>query len=466
MTHRLQLVAAMLASLAALASCTVPASDTLAIRNVTVIPVTGAAPIPNATVLIIGDRILAVGSASETEMPVGTRVIDGTGRFLIPGLIEMHGHLSKARASALGLYVANGVTTVRDMGSEHAEALQWRREVRSGQRLGPRLLIAGPYLEAARNIERMRRDPPEARVEPFERARIGIGSPEQARRVVDSLANLELDYLKIRTVQDRETYLALNAAAEARGLKLVGHAFGSPEQVLEGGQDGVDHFFYPTLDSLTRDQRLAIWRRFAERGVFVVPTLVTMVNSTLADPARLRAMLEDSLGELEPRRRYLSRFMILDWREQILEMPTGERRTLVERLFGSIVRNTREMHEAGVEVLAGSDVAVLGVFPGSSLHEEMSIFVERLGMTPAEALERATRRSARALGIADSVGTIQPGRIADLVLLDADPLQDIRNVRRISAVFLRGTAHQVNDLARILAAIDTARDRRTNDWIR
>ncbi|MGH6689968.1 MAG: amidohydrolase family protein [Longimicrobiales bacterium] len=141
-------------------------------------------------------------------------------------------------------------------------------------------------------------------------------------------------------------------------------------------------------------------------------------------------MLEDSVGELEPRRRYLSRFMILDWREQILEMPTGERRTLLERLFDSIVRNTREMHDAGVEVLAGSDVAVLGVFPGSSLHEEMSLFVERLGMTPTEVLERATRRSAQALGIADSVGTIQPGRIADLgppfasglaLLMNVDP---------------------------------------------
>ncbi|HTG95107.1 MAG TPA: hypothetical protein VL866_21090, partial [Pyrinomonadaceae bacterium] len=141
----------------------------IAVRNVTVIPVTGAPPILNSTVVIKGERIVSIGPTA--KIPSGARVINGTGKFLLPGFIEMHAHLSKTRASSLGLFVANGITTLRDMGGDHEELLRWRREVRAGSRLGPRILMAGPYLESARNIERMRKDPPSERVEPFERTR-------------------------------------------------------------------------------------------------------------------------------------------------------------------------------------------------------------------------------------------------------------------------------------------------------
>ena len=213
----------------------------LAIRNVTVVPATGAQPMANQTVVIRGEHIDAIGPAATTAIPAGARVIDGAGKFLLPGFIEMHAHLSKTRASGLGLYVANGVTTVRDMGGDHEELLRWRREVRAGDRLGPRILLAGPYLESTRNIERMRKDPPEERVEPFERTRIGVGSPEEARRIVAQLAAREIDFLKIRTVQDRDTYLALNKAADAHGLPshqaliaLFDPTTGAPLALMDG----------------------------------------------------------------------------------------------------------------------------------------------------------------------------------------------------------------------------------------
>lgn len=456
-----------LAFAVALVACAAPSVDTIAILDVTVIPMTGEPPIPGATVLVRGERIEAVGPAAEVDVPRGAREVDGAGKYLIPGLIEMHAHLSKARASALGLFLVNGVTTVRDMGGDHAELLGWRREVRSGDRLGPRILMAGPFLESASNMERMRRDPPEDRVEPFERARIGVGSPEEARLIVDSLAALELDFLKIRTVQDHETYRALNEAAHAHGLKLVGHVTGLPPQlVLEAGQDGVEHSFYPPLDSLSRDERLAIWRRLAGGGVAVVPTLVTFANSVLASPERLRAVVSDSIREIEPRRRYLSRFLLLDWREQVLELPDEDTRGMFTQIFDGEVRDLREMHDAGVDLLVGSDVGILNIYPGSSVHEEMALFVERLGMTPAEVLERTTRKSAAFLGIADSVGTIAPGQIADLILLDANPLEDIRNVGRIASVFLRGAVYDSGRLDDVLAAVDTAHDQTVNDWLR
>lgn len=445
-----------------------PAGQTprsLAIRNVTVIPGAGATAVENATVLIRDDRIAAIGPAAETVIPAGARLIEGAGKFLAPGFIEMHSHLSKTRASALGLFVANGVTTLRDMGGDHEELLRWRRDVQSGARIGPRIIMAGPFLEAARNVERMRKDPPEARIEPFERTRIPVGSPEEARRVVAELASRELDFLKIRTVQDRDTYLALNKAANSHGIPLVGHVSGiPPEVVLEAGQDGVDHNFYPSLEGKSREERLAVWRKFAARGIPIVPTLVTLFESTFPSVERLRSVVEDDEGKIDPRRRYLSKYLVLDWREQLLESTDGRRQTLRKIWEDVIRRDLREMHEAGMDLLVGSDVAALNIFPGYSIHDEMALFVTELGLTPAEVIERATSRSAKFLRLADSVGTVERGKVADLVLLEANPLEDIRNTRRIAAVVLRGALYDSSGLDQILAAVRTAPDRQVDDW--
>ena len=442
-----------------------PLPNVIAIRNVTVIPGTGAPPFSDATVLIRDDHIAAIGPAAETIVPTGARVIEGRDKFLVPGFIEMHAHLSKTRASALGLFIANGVTTVRDMGGDHDELLRWRQEIRTGKRIGPRMLIAGPYLESAGNVERMRKDSPEKRIEPFERTRIPVGSPAEARRIVAELASRELDFLKIRTVQDRPTYLALNEAANAHGLPLVGHVTGiPPEVVLEAGQDGVEHGFYPSLDGKSREERLAVWRKFAERRVSIVPTLITLFESIFPSTERLRAIAEDDEGKIEPRRAYLSKYVVLDWREQV-EEATDQRRQLLRKIWDEVVRrDLREMHEAGMDVLVGSDVAVLNIYPGSSIHDEMALFVSELGMTPAEVLERATSRSARFLRIADSVGTVERGKVADLVLLDANPLQDIRNTRRIAAVVVRGTFYDTQGIRQLLEAVRAAPDRRIDDW--
>jgi len=445
-----------------------PAGQTprsLAIRNVTVIPGAGATAVENATVLIRDDRITAIGPAAETVIPAGARLIEGAGKFLAPGFIEMHSHLSKTRASALGLFVANGVTTLPDMGGDHEELLRWRRDVQSGARIGPRIIMAGPYLEAARNVERMRKDPPEARIEPFERTRIPVGSPEEARRVVAELASRELDFLKIRTVQDRDTYLALNKAAKSHGIPLVGHVSGiPPEVVLEAGQDGVDHNFYPSLEGKSREERLAVWRKFAARGIPIVPTLVTLFESTFPSVERLRSVVEDDEGKIDPRRRYLSKYLVLDWREQLLESTDGRRQALRKIWEDVIRRDLREMHEAGMDLLVGSDVAALNIFPGYSIHDEMALFVTELGLTPAEVIERATSRSAKFLRLADSVGTVERGKVADLVLLEANPLEDIRNTRRIAAVVLRGALYDSSGLDQILAAVRTAPDRQVDDW--
>jgi imidazolonepropionase-like amidohydrolase len=442
------------------------AAGPVTIRNVTVISMTGVTPAAGQTVVVQDGRIVAVGPVARVRPPEGATVVDGTGKYLIPGLFEMHAHMSKARASALGLFVVHGVTTIRDQGSEHAEVLHWRREIRGGTRVGPRMIIAGPYLESLRNIERMRRDPPESRVEPFERARIPIGSSADARRVIDSLAALELDHFKIRTVQDSATFVALGRAAHAHGKRLTGHVVtASPALFLEAGQDGVDHSFPVAMDSLPRQERMTFWRALAARDVGVVPTLVVMTEGVFRPLTYYQALVRDSAAALHPLRPYLSRFMVLDWREQVAEQ-TAERRTAWESAWPTVLKHFREMREAGVRIMAGSDIAVLNIFPGVSLHEELRLFVDSLGMSPTEALASATRSPAEWLGLADSVGTIEQGKAADLVLLEADPLADIANTRRIAAVVLRGRLFQRGDLDGVLAAVQAMPDLRANDWVR
>ncbi len=458
----LRITAALIALLAVSLVAQTP-QGVLAIRNITVVPATGGSSMPAMTVLIRGDRIAAVGPANAVAIPAEARVVDGAGKFLLPGFIDMHVHLSKTRGSALGLFVANGVTTVRDMGGDYEELRQWRREMAEGRRIGPRILMPGPILESPANIERMRKDPPSERVEPFDRMRLAVGSPQEARATVARLAGMEIDFIKIRTVHDRETYLALNEAANAHGIPLVGHVPPySAAAILEAGQDGVDHGFSRAFDKETRDERLATWRRFSAAGVPIVPTLV-IGGAILTPIERLRAIVEDEAGKVEPRRQYLSKFLILDWREQLLEQSV-EGQQQFRKFADQGLRDIREMHEAGIELLAGTDTGVINLYPGSSLHDELATFVKDIGMTPAEAIERATRRSARFLRIGDSVGTVERGKIADLILIDGDPLLDITNTRRISAVILRGAYYDHAGLEKIRAQVLAAPDIKIDDW--
>jgi imidazolonepropionase-like amidohydrolase len=323
--------------------------------------------------------------------------------------------------------------------------------------------MAGPILESTRNIDRIRKDPPESRVEPFERARIGVGSPEEARRIVASMAAREVDFIKIRTVANEETYRALNDAANAHGIPLVGHVTGlSPQLVFDAQQDGIDHYMYPSIDS--EQSRIELWRQFARRGVPIVPTLSTLFQTALVPANRLRAIADDDAGRVEPRRRLISRYLVLDWREQA-GGASDERRAAVERLWqDTIRRDLREMHAAGMNVLVGTDTAVLNIYPGFSLHDEMVLFVRELGMTPGEVLERATRRSAEFLRLGDSIGSIERGKVADLLLLGGDPLLDIQNTTRLLAVIVRGRVCEAKAVQQLKADVLNAPDLQRDDW--
>ncbi len=432
-----------------------PPVASVAITHVTVIDGAGidtkeAAARPDRTVLIRGDRIVAVLPAGEAVIPAGAVVVDGRGKFLIPGLWDMHVHLAKAGANTLPLFVANGVTSVRDMGGDFAEVLKWRTEIAAGQKLGPRIKTPGPILESPRHVEGMLKD---RTIEPVERTRIGVANAEAAGPTVDFVARLGADFVKIRTVQSLESYRAIAAAAKRAGLPLVGHAVASPEQMLQAGQSSIEHILLPPLDKLTEQQRSELFKRFVESGMAAVPTLVNGEKSLFVPYAAAAAVVEDSDGKIDPRRKYLSGYLIEDWREQLAERkssPPIDWAKMAPRLR----RDLKEMHRAGVRIMPGTDVAVLLIVPGFSLHDELQLLVQELGMTSAEALASATLRPAEFFGMQDSLGTVEAGKLADLVLLDADPLEDIRNTQRISGVVLNGRYLDRAALDEMLAEVE------------
>ena len=433
------------------------------VRDVTILSMDDEAP-RRGSVLVRGDRIEYVGPTASLPPAPNAHVVDGHGRFLIPGLIDMHTHVSKTRGSSLSLLVPAGVTTVRDLGGDLEELLAWRREIDAGRRIGPRLLIAGPYLESASNAARQHATPASEMVEPTERTRVGVATPADADRIISELAARGVDHLKIRTTTDRDTYVAIGAAAKRHGLALAGHIQPySPDDILASGQASLEHGFYPPLDERPGVDRRSFFARLAAAGVAIVPTLVVLERLGTPDDEALRRQVADA--DPPNGKRMLSAYLRADWREQLAEQGP-ERRPQYQRLRENIRRDLREMRAAGVRILAGTDIGVLNVLPGQSLHEELTLLVKEVNLSPLDALRAATRDAAVFLGRDQEIGTIAVGRRADLILLDADPIADISNVSRVSGVVLRGHLFDHRALTRLVDAVSGAPDVAANDWPR
>ena len=440
------------------------ARPALLIRDVTILSMDDE-PSRRGSVLVRGDRIEYVGATASLPPVPDAHIVDGNGRFLIPGLIDMHTHVSKTRGSSLSLLVAHGVTTVRDLGGDHEELLAWRREIDAGTRIGPRLLIAGPYLESASNAERQHSTPSNEMVEPAERTRVGVATPADAERVIAEIASRGVDHLKIRTTTDRETYLAIGAAAKRHGLTLAGHIQAySPDDVLTSGQASLEHGFYPPLDERPDVDRRSFFGRLSAARVVIVPTLVVVERLGTPDDETLRGVVADAESPPDGKRK-LSAYLRADWQEQLAEQGP-ERRPMYRRLQETMRRDLREMRAAGIRILAGTDIGVLNVEPGQSLHEELTLLVRDANLSPLDALRAATRDAAVFLRRDQEIGTIAVGRRADLVLLDADPSVNLSYMSRINAVVLRGRLFDRLALTRLVDEVSNAPDIRVNDWPR
>jgi imidazolonepropionase-like amidohydrolase len=403
----------------------------LAVRNVALIDGTGAALRPNVTIVLTGNRITAIQAAT-APVPAGARVVEGTGMYVIPGLWDMHVHLGDATSSepALTMFLAAGVTGVRDMGSPRFERLRsWREEIARGERAGPRIVAPGPLLQAG---------------PPVDSNHVEIRDSIQARRVVDSLADLGVDFIKVHEILTRAEYFAIADEARRRGLPHAGHLPVRNDTVLvtaveavTAGQRSLEHL--AGIPYYIRDvSHAAMYDSLRATGAYVDPTL---------QPYWALAHVTDSALWTDPRLHLVPAFRRAQW-EDIRGHRSAAGQAFMARLLEWRMAAVHDLQVAGVPLLAGTDVGVLPlVYPGTSLHDELVRLVES-GLTPLEALQSATINPARFLGRERDLGTIEVGKLADLVVLDANPLRDIANVGRVRWVIADGRLFDERTLIR------------------
>jgi len=358
--------------------------DATVIRNVTVIDGIADVAQPGMSVLLEGGRIASIAPAGRLRAPMDATIIDGSGKFLIPGLWDTHAHLSYWGEDALDLLVAAGVTSIRELGGDPEEIGTWKQEIEAGDRVGPAMIWCGPFLEGPDGDDEYR---------------FKIVDEDEARYAARALQALGVDFLKIQPFIAADLVRALVDEGQDLGLTVVGHL---PRglSAVEGaglGLRSIEHMSpYLGLSDAQLDDVIAAYE---EHGTWMSPALFSMV-------APVEARGDD--------------------------ISTNER---VQRAYTIVGR----FHDAGIPILVGSNFAYRDwpQTPGAGLHGEMRVLVEA-GLSEMDVIKLATSRAAEFAGRAEETGTIQAGRSADLVLLDADPLADIRNTERIEAVFLRG----------------------------
>jgi imidazolonepropionase-like amidohydrolase len=401
------------------------------ITNVTIVDVTNGQLQPRQTVTVTGDKITAITQAAPAR---DATVIDGTGKFLIPGLWDMHAHIQGNERAWLPLYIANGVTGIRDMGADLDFILNVREATASGRTLGPRIIAAGPILDDA---------PADW---PF---RIRVRNADEGRAAVQLLKRRGVDLIKVHNYTPRDVFFAIVDEARKQNLPVAGHV---PLKVTI--QEGIDAGMV-SIEHMSEDGR--VWKAcsggaqyrpetcrpffemLASRHVWQTPTLLALAElAVIGTPAST-----------------ISRDQLAYANKAFLDMHAGNQSFFVNRpevvdilknlaQVGKVV--TRDMAAAGVGILAGCDAMIAGF----CVHDELAKMVDG-GMTPGAALQTATVNPAKFLHLDETLGTVTVGKRADLVLLDANPLVDIANIRRVNAVVLGGKLLQRPDLDNLLA---------------
>ena len=306
----------------------------------------------------------------------------------------------------------------------------------------------GQMLESRANVDRMKR---EHTIEPVDRLRIGVGNPAEGRAAVDRLAAAGVDHIKMRTTPDLATFLAVGDEARRRHLPFAAHPVASPDELIKAHLRSVEHFLaYPPI-TLPGEQRELLFRRIAASGMFMSNTMANLPGLELP-VEQARARLNDTTGKLDPLRKYVCGYLVEDWREQVEELKDYPKSFRTE-LIGEY-KNFQELREAAVPFLAGTDTAVLFMYPGFSLHNELHDLVTKVGFTPMDVLRIATYNPFTFYGENRNRGTIQVGQPADLVLLDADPVADIRNTKKIRGVMVSGRYFDRASLNSLLAEVE------------
>jgi imidazolonepropionase-like amidohydrolase len=451
------LIAGFLGSTAAFA-------DTLAITHINVIDVAGGAELPDMTVLVRDGRIAEVGKSSMVAAPPGAKAIDGSGKYLIPGLWDMHVHtifgdwLPRDEKVTLPLFVANGITGVRDMGGDLEALKQWRSAIAAGKLLGPRMIIAGPMLDGP--VPRFPSSAP-------------ISNAADGTRTVDELKAGGVDFIKIQSLIPRDGYFAAAAEARKLGITFVGHVPDAvrASEASNAGQKSIEHFTgifegsTPIEDALLKgpkslglnvknydpNRAKALIALMAKNQTWQVPTLVWERGQWLVDDID---MSHDPLTKYAPAswRDHTWPMFVTDIMKDMDTDPLPVRKQFVQMELDM----TLAMFKAGVPFMAGTDTAAgVHIFPGFSLHQELVLF-QRAGLTPMQALQTATLNPAKFMGRTADLGTLEKGKLADLVMLDADPLKDVANTQKIRGVVLAGRYFDRAALDKMLRDVEKA----------
>lgn len=428
------------------------ASQTITLTDCAVVEVRSGVIQARQNIFIRGERIEAVEPASSARIRAGSRTVRCSGKFVIPGLWDMHVHVGEIEENWFPLYLANGVTGLREMFASEANAKrqhQYQEELASGKRLGPELFwtLFGMDVPA-------------------------ISGERQARAEVARRAAMGMTYIKVYNGLSRQAYFAIADECRRRGLQMVGHVPDSvsAREAALAGQASIEHLDgvllacsrkeaesrwlvhskrYPwktLLDTFDSAKADALIDTFRERGVWQTPTLMLYKIARMAREGRLPGDLPVEYARWD----YLQA-----WPREALEMPfAGMDADAARRLLSVYGDLLRRMQQRGVRILAGTDTPNAYIVPGFALHDELALLVDA-GLTPAEALRAATWNPVEFLRLTKDFGSIEAGKVADLVVLDANPIEAIAHTMQIHAVVRRG---RVTDAAGLRAMLDGVRN--------
>jgi imidazolonepropionase-like amidohydrolase len=418
----------------------------IAITDVTLIDGTGAAPRPGVTVIISGNRISEIVDG-KPDLAGIREVVDGKGKFLIPGLWDMHTHLAYVGDVTCTALIAYGVTSVRDPGGA-LDTVDWfRARIEQGSLIGPRIFRAGPVLDGSK---------------PGSQDRLVIDTADDGRRAVSYVKARGVDFIKVHNGAPPAAYFAMLAEAKKQGLAVVGHIpiDIDPGEAIDAGHQSVEHivslFEGPVrrkvAAGMAREQAMAeftdaeaarLARKMVAKGTWFDPTLVLYWHRT--------HQWEFRDGK-DPRERYVTASARAFNKTAISQLPDDPniRRALATG-FERALEITRILHREGARFLVGTDMAA-PPYPGSSVHEELALLV-KAGLTPMEVIVAGTRNGAEAVGRLGDLGTIEKGKLADTILLDASPLADITNTQKIAAVVANGRLFKREALDALLAQV-------------
>jgi imidazolonepropionase-like amidohydrolase len=445
-------------------------SRPIAITHVAVIDATGAPAKADTTVVITDGRISSIGPSAQVKAPDGAQVVDATGKFLIPGLWDMHVHWYLERY--LTLFIANGVTGVRQMWGVPMHQ-QWRDKIERGDLVGPRMVIASRIVDGPK---------------PIWPGSATASDEAQGRAAVVEAKRAGADFVKVYSLLPREAFLGIADEAKKQGIPFAGHvplsvalseasdagmkcvehltgvvsACSSREdELLKAAREAVDaaaaaenpmlvlnqprvlEFMRIANDSYSAEKAAALFAQLKRNGTWQCPTLTVLHNTAFIDDPALAS---------DPRLKYIPAKVKGAWdptKDPRFKDRPAERLEFEKKSFPKKLEIVGAMQRAGVGILAGTDTLNPYCMPGFSLHGELGFLVQS-GLTPMEALQSATIAPARFLGMETELGTVEKGKLADLVLLRGNPLDDIRNTQKIEAVIARGRLFERNALDEML----------------